>query len=95
MPVVRFEVVWPDGKTEACYSPSSVIKQYFIIGKEYSINEFLNASENGLQAASNRVLSSYGYPCSNAMNQLSAIKARCADFVDHPKKTVTVTQFID
>lgn len=95
MPVVKFEVVWPDGKTEACYSPSSVIKEHFNEGKDYPLNEFLAISETALNAASNRVAEQFGYACSSAMDQLGLIKTRCASYETTPNAFVKVTRFID
>lgn len=95
MPVVQFEVVWPDGKTEACYSPSCVIKEHFSAGKEYPLNEFLATSETALNAASNRVRERFGYACSSAMDQLGVIKTRCASYETTPNASVKVTRFID
>jgi uncharacterized repeat protein (TIGR04042 family) len=95
MPVVHFEVVWPDGKTEACYSPSSVIKEHFVEGEIYPLKVFLNISETALNAASKRVGERFGFACSSAMDQLSVIKIRCASFENMPDAAVKMTRFID
>jgi uncharacterized repeat protein (TIGR04042 family) len=95
MPVVQFEVVWPDGKTEACYSPSTAIKEHFSEGKSYALNEFLATSETALNAASNRVTERFGYACSSAMDQLDLIRTRCASYETTPNAFVKVTRFID
>ena len=95
MPVVHFEVVWPDGKTEACYSPSSVIKEHFVEGEIYPLNNFLTVCETALNAASARVGERFGFACSSAMDQLSVIKTRCASFENIPDATVKMTRFID
>lgn len=95
MPVVQFEVVWPDGKTEACYSPSSVIKEHFIEGETYPLQDFLSISETALNAASSRVTERFGFACSSAMDQLSVIKSRCASFENTPDASVKMMRFID
>ncbi|GLR71228.1 MSMEG_0570 family nitrogen starvation response protein [Agaribacter marinus] len=76
MPEKRFEVRWPDGEVESCYSPSSVISQYFRAGQTLSLDEFVNLSEQGLKHASKRVEETYGYACSSAMDQLSRIQRK-------------------
>ncbi|MEO9275441.1 MSMEG_0570 family nitrogen starvation response protein [Marinomonas sp. 5E14-1] len=95
MPVVHFEVVWPDGTTEACYSPSSVIKEHFSEGQSYPLKEFLHISETALNAASERVGARFGFACSSAMDQLSVIKTRCTGFENIPDAAVKMTRFID
>lgn len=75
MPAVHFRVRWPDGDVETCYSPSSIIKNYFQIGQPYTLAEFLDLSREGLHAASERVRERYGSGCSRAMAQLASIEA--------------------
>ena len=76
MPVVHFDVRWPDGTIEPCYSPSTVIKDHFEIGRVYSLAEFIDAARAGLNAASERVRSRYGSGCAHAMAQLASIEAK-------------------
>ena len=40
MPERNFEIQWPDGTTESCYSPSSTIEHYLTVGKTYALEEF-------------------------------------------------------
>lgn len=75
MPAVHFRVRWPDGDVETCYSPSTIIRDYFEVGHAYPLAEFLEASRRGLHAASERVRERYGMGCSRAMAQLAAIEA--------------------
>ena len=76
MPVTRFKVRWPDGGVETCYSPSTVIKDYFQVGRSYALSEFLDLCRQALHAASDRVRVRYGGSgCSQAMAQLAAIEA--------------------
>ena len=46
----RFVVVrWPDGRTQRCYSPSTVVEDYFSVGDTYTVAEFVERSrESGL-----------------------------------------------
>ena len=78
MPAVHFTVRWPDGSVEPCYSPSTIIKTYFEVGRTYPLADFLLAARNGLHAASERVRVCYGSGCSHAMAQLAAIEAKAA-----------------
>ncbi len=77
MPETLFKVRWPDGGIETCYSPSTVIRDFYEVGRSYSLTEFLAASRDGLRAASERVRMRYGGAgCSRAMAQLAAIENR-------------------
>lgn len=77
MPAVHFRLRWPDGGVESCYSPSTIIKDYFVVGRDYTLAEFLALSRQGLHAASERVRVRYGGSgCSMAMAQLAAIEAK-------------------
>lgn len=75
MPELRFIITWPDGSTETCYSPSTIIRAHFKPGTHYKMPEFLSRSRTALTAASNRVQALYGTPCSLALGQLSRIEA--------------------
>jgi uncharacterized repeat protein (TIGR04042 family) len=76
MPETLFKVRWPDGGVETCYSPSTIIRDYYEVGRSYTLEEFLAASRQGLNAASDRVRMRYGSGCSRAMAQLAAIEDR-------------------
>lgn len=91
MPAVHFSVRWPDGKEERCYSPSTVIHEYYKAGDSFSVAEFLARAEQALNSASNRVEARYGYFCSSAMDQLGAIKRRCASYEDQQRQVVILS----
>ncbi len=77
MPETRFKVRWPDGGVETCYSPSTIIRDFYEVGRSYTPTEFLAVSRAGLGAASERVRARYGGSgCSRAMAQLAAIETR-------------------
>ena len=80
MPDTLFRVRWPDGGVETCYSPSTIIKTYYELGRPYALAEFLEQSRAGLHAASERVRERYGMSCARAMAQLDAIEARAKAF---------------
>jgi uncharacterized repeat protein (TIGR04042 family) len=80
MPELHFSIVWPDGTTETCYSPSTIVRDHFVIGTLYPLPEFLARSRTALAAASNRVQAIYGAPCSLALGQLARIEAAAAHY---------------
>jgi putative flavoprotein involved in K+ transport len=74
MPEVYFRVQWPNGTTENCYSPSTVIEQYLSAGSDYGVDDFLERVSRALQTASERVQAKFGLACSSAGDQLTAIR---------------------
>lgn len=80
MPETRFTIRWPDGTEEECYSPSTIVTQYFTAGARYPMNDFLIRARTSLRIASDRVEAKFGYACSSAMDQLSRIEVRAAAF---------------
>ena len=80
MPEMRYDIEWPDGVRESCYSPSLIIKDYFEPGSAYKLDEFLQRSRAALQIASARVEQKYGFPCSRAIGQLAKIEAAAERF---------------
>ncbi len=82
MPELNFVVRWPDGVQEPCYSPSTIVQQFFTPGTYYELAEFVERSRAALGAASERVRAKYGAPCSLALGQLDRIETRSADFAD-------------
>ncbi len=95
MPEMWFEVRWPDGSSEACYSPSLVIKDYFREGQAYAVADFLKRSRTALQIASDRVKAKYGRPCALALGQLSSIETTVARFERDPNATVLCQRFLN
>lgn len=90
MPERRFEIEWPDGFKEHCYSPSSTIENYLTVGEEYSVADFLALSEKALNEASERVRKKYGYACSSAMDQLVLIRERASIFQNKTSSYVRI-----
>lgn len=93
MPEMHFRIRWPDGAAEACYSPSLVVKDFFVPGQSYPLADFLERSRAALTSASARVQQKYGYACSRAMAQLRRIEAAAKSFSDLPEARVTVEAF--
>jgi uncharacterized repeat protein (TIGR04042 family) len=93
MPEMRFRVSWPDGTSETCYSPSLVIKDYFVVGKSYSLDDFLTRSRAALKIASDRVQAKYGHPCSRALAQLARIESVSQTFAGTPGARIAINAF--
>jgi uncharacterized repeat protein (TIGR04042 family) len=74
MPEVLFTIQLPGGETRECYSPSTVVRQYFGAGDEMPATEFLTRSRKALAEASERVRAKHGFACSSAAAQLAAIE---------------------
>lgn len=74
MPETPFTVELPDGTLKHCYSPSSVVRQYFSAGDTLSTADFLGKARQSLTEASNRVLAKFGFACSSAASSLEEIE---------------------
>jgi uncharacterized repeat protein (TIGR04042 family) len=71
---MHFEIEWPTGDMERCYSPSYVIEEHLVVGSEYPVDEFLERVSTCLRVASERVHARYGMACSSALDQLDRIE---------------------
>jgi uncharacterized repeat protein (TIGR04042 family) len=90
MPVMHFRVRWPDSSEMRCYSPSLVIKDYFVPGETYALDDFLSRSREALAIASERVRAKFGQPCSLALAQLDQIENQARRFTAEPGAQVRV-----
>ena len=93
MPEMRFNIRWPDGSGESCYSPSLVIKEHFTPGTDYAVGDFLERSRIALNIASDRVAAKYGFACSSALDQLARIESACARFAHLADARIRVVAF--
>lgn len=91
MPEMRFHVRWPDGRQEACYSPSLVVKDFLTPGESYAVHDFVEKTRTALNIASERVREKYGFACSSALDQLARIEAAAKR--QEPGGQVTVESF--
>jgi uncharacterized repeat protein (TIGR04042 family) len=94
MPEIHFKIQWPDGSEETCYSPSSVVKEYFTPNTDYVLKDFVARSRDALLIASDRVQAKYGRPCGLALGQLQTIETKSAQFQDLPQSKVRFIDFI-
>lgn len=74
MPETPFIVQLPDGSLKHCYSPSSIVKQYFKTGETLAAADFLTSSRKALHQASERVREKFGFTCSAAASSLEEIE---------------------
>lgn len=80
MPEMYFRVRWPDGHEQKCYSPSLVIQELLNVGQSYPVFELMERCRAGLHIAVERVRLKYGFYCSAALEQLTAIEAAAARY---------------
>jgi len=74
MPETTFTAVLPDGSFQPCYSPSSVVKNYFTAGQQLPASEFIRLSRVALNEASERVRRKFGFSCTAASASLAEIE---------------------
>lgn len=89
MPETPFTVQLPDGSKKVCYSPSSVVCEYFTVGDVLPASEFLSKARKALNEASARVEAKFGFACSGATNSLAMIESWGAELT--PEDSVTIT----
>ena len=94
MPAMTYCVRWPDATESECYSPSLVIRDYFVVGADYPLAEFLERLRAATAIASERVRAKYGFPCARALGQLAQIERRAGRFTG-PDPRVVVLEFRD
>lgn len=95
MPEIRFQIQWPDGSQETCYSPSLVVKDYFAANQDYALSDFVERSRTAYGIANERVQAKYGFGCGLAMGQLQQIESMAAQFSQVPDPKVRVIQFLE
>ncbi|MBD2080497.1 MSMEG_0570 family nitrogen starvation response protein [Leptolyngbya sp. FACHB-17] len=95
MPEIRFQIQWSDGRQETCYSPSLIVKDYFVPNTDYDLEDFVQRSRTALNIASDRVQAKYGRPCGLALGQLQEIEMKAAQYADIPQVKVRFIRFIE
>jgi uncharacterized repeat protein (TIGR04042 family) len=77
---MTFDVQWPDGRVQRCYSPSLVMHDYLSTGTDYTVADFLDRSSHALHAASERVRAKFGFACSSAAWTEEEITSTATEF---------------
>lgn len=80
MPEMTFDVRWPDGRVQRCYSPSLVVHDYLSVGTSYTVADFVDRSATALAEASDRVRAKFGFACTSAAESNSRIATAAAGF---------------
>jgi uncharacterized repeat protein (TIGR04042 family) len=70
-----------------------VIREHFVAGTDYPLDDFVSACRRALTAASERVRVRYGTPCSLALGQLVQIEARAKRFAGSPEARILLESF--
>lgn len=81
MPEMTFDVQWPDGRVQRCYSPSLVMHDYLTSGTEYTVADFLDRSGKALHEASERVRAKFGFACTSAAWTTEEITSTATEFL--------------
>ncbi|SAK99863.1 hypothetical protein AWB77_06034 [Caballeronia fortuita] len=90
MPVMHFLIRWPDGVEANCYSPSTIVGEFFAAGESYTVDDFVSRSREALCIGSERVREKYGFACSAALDQLARIEEEASRFREARDARVTV-----
>jgi uncharacterized repeat protein (TIGR04042 family) len=77
---MTFDVQWPDGRVQRCYSPSLVMHDYLSAGTDYTVADFLDRSGKALHEASERVRAKFGFACSSAAWTEEEITSTATEF---------------
>lgn len=93
MPENRFKIHWPDGSQQTCYSPSSIIRNYFKPNQDYELADFVVRARTALNIASDRVQAKYGRPCGLAIGQLAEIQSTASQFSLYSRPLVRMIKF--
>lgn len=95
MPEIHFQIQWPDGSQDNCYSPSLIVKDYFTPNRDYDLDDFVQRSRIALKIASDRVQAKYGRPCGLALAQLQEIEIKSAHYKHLLQPKVRFMRFIE
>lgn len=93
MPAMHYTVRWPDQTETTCYSPSLVIKDFFVPGQAYPIEDFLKRIREATAIASERVRAKFGFVCSRAGDQLGELEMLSARYIDQRQAQVVMVAF--
>ena len=93
MPEVNTKIQWPDEKITICYSPSTVIREYFHEGMTVSVTELVRKIKEALDRACLRVEVKLGVRCNKASENQHMINSQARKFrSDETVKIVSMEQ---
>jgi len=92
MPEMTFDVRWPDGSIQSCYSPSLVMHDYLSAGAIYTVADFVDRSGMALAEASERVRAKFGFMCTSAAATTEEIAEVASRFEPSARVHVTAMQ---
>jgi len=93
MPEMYFRLRWPDAAETNHYSPSLVIKDYFVLGQALEVPAFLERMRTALTIASDRVEAKHGFACSRARGSLADIERQATPFLSNSDARVKILEF--
>ena len=82
MPEMTFDVRWPDGREESCYSPSLVVHDHLAAGHSYTVRDFTRRATLALAVASERVREKFGFACTSAAATTAQIQRSASAYAD-------------
>jgi uncharacterized repeat protein (TIGR04042 family) len=80
VPELTFDVRWPDGQVQSCYSPSLVVHDHLVAGHTYTVRDFARRATLAMDVASERVREKYGFACTSAAATTDQITAAAASY---------------
>ncbi len=92
MPEMTFDVRWPDGIAQQCYSPSLVMHDHLSPNTAYTVAEFVELSSRALAEASDRVRAKYGFACTSAAATVEQIRHAAARYPSDALIHITAMQ---
>lgn len=81
-------ISWPDESETKHVSPSTIIEKYFGADDEMPLADFVAQAEQAFDHASRRVQERFGFACSQAADELAAIKRIAATQPDGAVRVV-------
>lgn len=80
MPEMTFDVRWPDGVAQQCYSPSLVVHDHLVAGSAYTVADFVARTDRAMAQASDRVRAKFGFACTSAAATAEAVQLAAARY---------------
>lgn len=93
MPLTTMAIELSNGKSETLYYPSNVVKEFFQEDQELQLVEFIQVAMNSLEAADQRVIEKYGYPCIGCIMLKSKLTKWGELYKDETVKIVKIFEY--